>query len=59
LPRDRLADGQARLDLFRKFLEGEVGEPVDVTFEIVPVEVLSLRSSAGDTPPGSEKPPDD
>lgn len=59
LPSGRVADGQARLDLFRRFLEDEVGEPVDVTFEIVPVEVLSLRSSAGDAPPGSKKPPDD
>jgi uncharacterized hydrophobic protein (TIGR00271 family) len=55
MPRDRIVDGQARLDLFRKYLEDKIGEPATVTFEIVPVEVLSFRSAAEDEPVDSEK----
>jgi len=45
LPRDSLEGSQARLDLYRHFLEREVGEPVIVEIEAFPIDIVLLRSA--------------
>jgi uncharacterized hydrophobic protein (TIGR00271 family) len=50
LPKDQLVDKpgrtniQKRVDLFREYLTGDIGEPVMVEFEIIPVEIIHLSS---------------
>jgi len=48
MPKDRIADGQQRIELFRKLLEQSVGEPLSLRFEIIPVEIRHFQSSPED-----------
>ena len=43
--RDELIDAQAGLDRFRERLSREIGEPVIIEIDVVPVEFLRLRSA--------------
>ena len=43
-----MAGGQERLDLFRQYVAAEIGEPVVLQFDVIPVEMLQVRSE----PPG-------
>ena len=48
-PKDELIDKpgmplQKRIDLFREYLSEDIGEPVVVEFDLIPVEMIHLRS---------------
>jgi hypothetical protein len=49
VPRDLLVDkpdatdAQERLDLFQDYLSADIGEPVWVDFDVIPVEMIELR----------------
>ena len=45
LPRNRVEGYGERLDLFRQALEEELGQPVVLEVEAVPVDVLNFRSA--------------
>ena len=54
LPKDQLVDKpgaanlQKRVDLFREYLSKDIGEPVVVEFEIIPVDMINLSSQPPD-----------
>ena len=39
---------QERLDEFRIILSADIGEPVVLEFDVIPVEVVSIRSEPAD-----------
>jgi uncharacterized hydrophobic protein (TIGR00271 family) len=48
-PKDELIDNpsmplQKRIDLFREYLSEDIGEPVVVEFDLIPVDMIHLRS---------------
>jgi hypothetical protein len=48
-PKDELIDKpgmplQKRIDLFREYLSEDIGEPVVVEFDLIPVDMIHLRS---------------
>lgn len=45
MQKDRIADGQRRIELFRELLEQSIGEPLSLKFEIIPVEIRHFRSA--------------
>ena len=54
LPKGQLVDksvavnAQKRVDLFREYLSKDIGEPVVVEFEIIPVDMINLSSQPPD-----------
>lgn len=46
IPRDRMENLQGRVDEFRQFLTADVGEPVVLDVDMVPVDVVSVRSES-------------
>ncbi|MDJ0607610.1 MAG: DUF389 domain-containing protein [Kiloniellales bacterium] len=43
--RENLEDAQARLDEFRRIVEQDIGEPVVIEVDVVPIEILQFRSA--------------
>ncbi len=43
-PKDMMLNFQERLDDFREILSADIGEPVVLDFDVIPVEVVSIRS---------------
>ena len=39
-----MSDVQERLDEFREILSADIGEPVVLDLDIIPVEIVSVRS---------------
>lgn len=46
--RDRFDDAQARLDEFRRQLSRDLGEPVVINLQVVPIEILRFTSAPGE-----------
>ena len=52
LPKDELADKpgtpdlQKRVDLFEEYLSEDIGEPVVVEFDVIPVEMIHISSQS-------------
>jgi hypothetical protein len=50
LPKDQLVDKpgapnlQKRVDLFREYLSKDIGEPVVMEFEVIPVDMIHISS---------------
>jgi hypothetical protein len=48
MPRDLLADKsvatyvQERVDLFQEYLSGDIGEPVVLEFDMIPVDMITV-----------------
>ena len=43
-----MSDLQERLDEFRKILSADIGEPVVLDLDIIPVDIVSVRSEPPD-----------
>ncbi len=43
--RENLEDAQVRLDRFRRVVERDIGEPVVIEVDVVPIEILQFRSA--------------
>ena len=60
VPRDMLVDKpgatdlQERINLFQEYLSRDIGEPVWVDFDVIPVEMIEMRGKRP-TPQGSEQ----
>ncbi len=47
-PKDRMEDLQERLDEFREILSADIGEPVVLDMDVIPVDIVSVRSEPPD-----------
>ena len=43
--KDAMSDVQERADQFQKMLSADIGEPVTLEFDIIPVEIVKIRSA--------------
>jgi uncharacterized hydrophobic protein (TIGR00271 family) len=47
-PKDTMDDAQRRADVFRQFLSVEIGEPLVLELDMIPVEMVQIRSEPGE-----------
>jgi len=52
VPRERMENLQGRIEKFRELLTADIGEPVVLEVDMIPVEIAAIRSE----PPGLAKP---
>jgi len=48
-PRELLPNGQVALDRFREILEADIGEPVVIEIDIIPVDMVQIRSGPAES----------
>jgi hypothetical protein len=48
VPKDEMADAQNRADLLAQFLSNEIGEPVILEADLIPVDMVQIKSESSD-----------
>ena len=49
VPKDTMSSGQETLDRYREILEADIGEPVVIEMDIIPVEMVQIRSGPAES----------
>ena len=55
VPRENLEIAQQRADSFQSMLAAELGEPVVVELDIIPIDLITIRSASPGAEASSEK----